>query len=53
VQTLVGGRTYPAGTHQVLWDGRNAGGQSVASGVYLYRLNADGVVQTKRMVLMK
>jgi hypothetical protein len=53
VQTLVGGRSYPAGTHHVRWDGRNAGGQSVASGVYLYRLNANGFAQTKRMVLMK
>ena len=53
VQTLVGSRSYPAGTHQALWDGRNTVGQSVASGVYLYRLRAGRFVQTKRMVLMK
>jgi hypothetical protein len=53
VQTLVGGQSYPAGTHHVRWDGRNDTGQSVASGVYLYRLRANAVVQTKRMVLMK
>ena len=30
--------TLPPGAHQVLWDGMDDSGRSVASGVYLYRL---------------
>jgi len=53
VRSLADGRAYPAGDHQALWDGRNALGQQVASGVYFYRLTTGGFVATKRMVLMK
>ncbi|MEM1424882.1 MAG: FlgD immunoglobulin-like domain containing protein, partial [Planctomycetota bacterium] len=42
-----------AGAHQVTWDGRNAQGRSLASGVYLYRLDAGSFSDTKRMVLTK
>ncbi|MCP4572894.1 MAG: T9SS type A sorting domain-containing protein [bacterium] len=41
------------GRHDVVWDGRNAIGQSVASGVYLYRLEVSTTVQTGRMTLVK
>jgi len=44
---------YPAGTHSVVWDGADANGNSVASGVYLYRLNADGHNASRKMILMK
>jgi flagellar hook assembly protein FlgD len=37
-----------AGNHKINWD---ASGYS--SGVYLYRLNARGIVITKKMVLLK
>lgn len=44
----------PAGSFQVLWNGKNQLGQSVSSGVYLYRLRAGGrVVQTKKMTMIK
>lgn len=42
-----------AGTHRVSWDARNAAGEAVASGVYLYRIEANGFVDSKRMVLVK
>lgn len=32
----------PAGTHDLRWDGRDAGGREVAAGTYLARLDADG-----------
>lgn len=38
------------GTHNIIWDGRNNLGQKVASGVYLYKLKANGESQVKKMV---
>ncbi|HXV13511.1 MAG TPA: FlgD immunoglobulin-like domain containing protein, partial [Candidatus Krumholzibacteria bacterium] len=52
VRTLVDG-PRPAGTHRVDWDGRNASGTPVASGVYLYRMTSGTFVETRRMVLLK
>lgn len=42
-----------ADDYTVSWDGRNQSGDSVASGVYFYRLKTDAQEQTRRMVLMK
>jgi len=52
VRTLVRGRQN-AGAHTVTWDGRDARGQAVASGVYLYRLVGGGQVQVRRMVVIR
>jgi predicted outer membrane repeat protein len=41
-----------AGEHTVRWDGRN-NGRKVASGVYLYRLEAGGFTDTGRMVVVR
>ena len=46
-------RPMAAGSHSVAWDGRDASGLPVASGVYLYRLEAGGETLTKEMVLLK
>jgi DNA-binding transcriptional regulator YhcF (GntR family) len=43
----------PAGSYNVLWDGRNENGDMVASGVYLYRIEAGSYSTTNRMVLLK
>jgi glucuronoarabinoxylan endo-1,4-beta-xylanase len=43
------GQQY-VGLHNVLWDGHNNLGQTVASGIYFYKLNADGESQVKKMV---
>ena len=52
ITTLVRARKA-AGTHQVVWDGKNHNGQQVASGIYLYSLNIGGQIVTRRMTLLK
>jgi len=42
-----------AGYHTVLWNGRDLHGEHVPSGVYHYRLETEGYVMTKKMVLAK
>ncbi|UCE01914.1 MAG: NF038122 family metalloprotease [Candidatus Latescibacterota bacterium] len=41
------------GDHTVVWDGRDQQGHGVASGVYLYRLQADGRSIARRMMLLR
>jgi hypothetical protein len=43
----------PAGTHDVPWQGRNQAGRTVAAGVYFIRLEADGLIDTQRVALVK
>ncbi len=52
VKTLVEGN-LPVGEHSVTWDGTNAAGERVASGVYLYRLKADDFTDSRKMLLLK
>ena len=42
-----------AGDHAVVWNGMDSQNRSVASGVYFYRIETDGKIESKRMVLMK
>ncbi len=42
-----------AGFYTVQWDGTNKEGIAVASGIYIYRLQAGSFVQTRRLVLLK
>jgi len=41
------------GIVDVVWDGRNSSGEPVASGVYLYRLDANEYSNTRKMILLK
>ncbi|RMD67443.1 T9SS C-terminal target domain-containing protein [Candidatus Parcubacteria bacterium] len=52
VRTLVRDRQN-AGLHSVSWDGRDAQGKAVGSGIYLCRLQAEERTQARRLVLMK
>ena len=44
---------FPAGSHTVIWDGTDEYGQAVASGIYLYRIQAGEQTASRKMVLMK
>ena len=46
-------KTMRAGSHIVEWNGRDEGGSVVGSGVYFYRLTADGHSTSKKMVILK
>lgn len=42
-----------AGVKEITWNGVNASGRQVASGVYLYRISTDKFTDAKTMVLLK
>ena len=52
VATLAQG-PYPAGAYTFTWDGRNTHGAELASGVYCYRLRANGREQTRKLILLR
>ena len=52
LRSLVEGR-FTAGSHVAMWDGRDAEGRVVASGVYLLELRAGGRVQHQTLTLLK
>jgi flagellar hook assembly protein FlgD len=41
------------GQKSVRWDGKDDQGTKVTSGVYFYRIQAGGLVQSKKMLLLK
>lgn len=52
VTTLVNA-SMNAGTHEVVWNGTNASGVRVASGMYVYTMKSQDRILSKKMVLMK
>ncbi len=52
VRTLHAGG-LPAGTHRVVWNGQDARGEAMASGVYLGTLRAGTTLQSQRLTLLK
>jgi hypothetical protein len=53
VRHLVRDRFMRGGTHQIPWNGVREGGGQAASGVYFYRLRADGVELSSKLVLLR
>jgi len=54
VKTLINGE-QPAGVYRLNWNGDNNFGSKVASGIYIYRIEAGSgkFIQTKKMILLK
>jgi hypothetical protein len=52
VATLVDG-VRSGGPHTVSWNGRADGGQDLASGVYLLRMQASGQTFTQRVTVVR
>lgn len=50
---LVAEAQFPAGSHTLAWDGLDAAGQRVASGVYLVRLESNGSSVTRKVLLAR
>ncbi len=43
----------PGGLNEVTWNGRNGAGETVASGVYFYRLDANGEAAIRKLILVR
>jgi len=52
VRTLVSCE-QSGGRYRIIWDGKDEVGNTVPSGVYLYRLKAGDFVSTKKMMMLK
>lgn len=50
---LLTDRSYGTGTHTTFWLGRNARGQTVASGTYVVRLETAHHVETRKIILAR
>jgi len=53
VNTLINNQLVSAGTHKVMWNGKNKNGLSVSTGMYFYSLEWAGMKKVKSMTLLK
>jgi len=53
VKTLMDNRPQHAGRHWVVWNGADANGRPVSSGIYFYRLTAGAFSESRKMILVK
>jgi len=53
VVTLLDRVELPAGRHQRVWNGRDAQGRTVTSGIYFYRLTGGNFSKTMKLMLMR
>ena len=51
--SLVNNEPQKAGFHIAIWNGKNRGGQTVASGIYVYQLRAGDFGMSKKMAFLK
>jgi len=53
VRKLINSEIRGKGRHEIVWNGEDASGRQVATGVYFYRLETGSFHVTKRMTLLK
>lgn len=53
VRTLMNRVRQRPGTYSINWDGKDEAGSSLASGVYVYRIEAGSFVDSKKMILLR
>ncbi len=46
-------KQYPPGHHRLIWDGHTSGAVPAPTGIYLYRLETEDYVDTRKMILLK
>ena len=46
-------RKFEAGTHRIVWNGKNHSGQMVSSGMYLYHIDTGKFMKTRKMLLLR
>lgn len=52
VKTIFEGELGP-GTHDYVWEAEDKNGGPMSSGIYFLRMNFEGTIQTKKMILVK
>jgi type IX secretion system substrate protein len=52
VKTLIN-KPYAFGKHTITWDGTDAKGNDISSGIYLYRIKSNEYSKTKRLLLLR
>jgi hypothetical protein len=53
IATLLDRAELPAGRHQRVWNGRDAQGRAMVSGVYFYQLRVGSFSKTMKLMLMR
>jgi hypothetical protein len=53
IRSLLRGESISAGSHTIMWDGRDDSGRIVPSGVYMYRITAGDFHAWKKMTMLK
>ena len=53
VRELLADQPLTAGAHALVWDGRDDAGRDVASGLYVCRVEADGLRLERKMTLLR
>jgi len=46
-------QNWPAGYHELQWNGQSSNGRMVGTGVYFIRMESEKIVQYKKMILLK